>query len=481
MKTLARPAAPVAAVLLAALTACTDGGAAGSGTAGGVKATPARVHGTAGAPGLHDPYFEDLGNGGYDVRHYALMLAYDPASGRLDGTAEITARATQDLSSFNLDLAGMRVTGATVDGRAAVVSRSGQELTLRPRDDLGKGKTFRAVVRYSGTPERITDADGTTHEGWLKTADGVIALGEPTGSMAWFPGNHHPSDKASYDITMVVPEGLKAVSNGRLVSQRSVSGRSVFHWRSDEPMASYLATVAIGKYDMKESRTPSGIPVLTAVDPTVAGQVAAEVARLPEVVEWGVKNFGPYPFSSTGVIVERAGDAAYALETQTRPVIPADGLDTTTLVHELAHEWFGDSVTPKTWRDMWLNEGFATYAEWLWSEDHGGPSAEETFLARYEQDRNASLWSFAPADPPTAASISDYPVYVRGAMVVHKVRQALGDEAFFDIVRGWTKDHRYANASTDDFTSYVEARSGQDLTEMWDTWLYGKGKPVTSR
>ncbi|WP_411757471.1 M1 family metallopeptidase [Streptomyces venezuelae] len=444
------------------------------------------VDGTPGRDGVRDPYFPKLGNGGYDVAHYGLTLGYDPDSRHLTGTAEITARATKNLSSFNLDLKGLDVSGITVEGKAARFQRAGHELRVRPADELDRGETFRAVVRYSGTPETITDDDGA-EEGWLKTDDGALALGEPAGSMAWFPGNHHPSDKASYDIQVTVPKGLKAVSNGELTRESTKNGRTTFAWHSAEPMASYLATVAIGEYEMRTSTTKDGLPVITAVDPSQAKASKKVLAKIPDVIEWSEYNFGPYPFSSTGAIVDREDDAGYALETQNRPVFPG-APSTDLLVHELAHQWFGNSVTPKSWRDMWLNEGFATYATWLYDEDHDGDSAQKTFDALYKGDYyedkadNEAIWAFPPARPTDAASISDPPVYDRAAMVIHKIRQAVGDDAFYDIVQGWTKTYRHKNADTNDFTEYVEEHAGGDgararVSRIWGDWLYGDGKP----
>ncbi|MEV6617569.1 M1 family metallopeptidase [Streptomyces sp. NPDC051051] len=431
-----------------------------------------------GGAGVGDPYFPKAGNGGYDVRHYGLDLAYDPAGRRLSGTARLTARATEPLSAFDLDLTGMTVEEVTVEGRDASFDRDGQELTVRPEDRLDKGEIFEVTVRYAGRPETITDPDGS-EEGWLRTADGALALGEPTGSMAWFPGNHHPSDKASYDIAVTVPRGLTAVSNGELRGERTTGGRTTFVWHAAEPVASHVATLAIGRYTVTRSRTGDGLPVYVAVDPTQAAASRTALARLPEVMEWAADNFGPYPFSSTGAIVDRPRDSAYALETQNRPVFPG-APEVELLVHELAHQWFGNSVTPRTWRDMWLNEGFATYAEWLWTEDEGGPTAEETFTELYEhgEDTYEDLWDFPPARPTDAAEISADPVYQRGAMVVHKIRQAVGDDAFYDLVQGWTAAHRHGNADTGDFTAYVEEQvPDQDFEPLWRDWLYGKGRP----
>ncbi|WP_333774871.1 M1 family peptidase, partial [Streptomyces sp. IBSBF 3136] len=279
------------------------------------------VHGTPGGHGVRDPYFPRAGNGGYDVTHYALTLDYTPATRHLTGTAVITARATQDLTAFDLDLDGLDVGSVTVDGKDARWNRAGQELTVRPHDDLRRGRVFRTTVRYSGTPRTLTDPDGS-QEGWLPTADGALGLGEPVGSMAWFPGDHHPSDKAAYDITVTVPRGLQAVSNGELTSRRSRAGRTTYAWHTAQPMASYLATVAVGRFDITRTTGPHGLPVLTAVDPTQARASAGVLAKLPGIIAWEEQNFGPYPFSSTGAIVDRPDDAGYALETQTRPVFP---------------------------------------------------------------------------------------------------------------------------------------------------------------
>ncbi|MEU3064804.1 M1 family metallopeptidase [Streptomyces subrutilus] len=470
-RALTRLAAPAAAALLALTTACTG----------------STVQGRPGASGLRDPYFPKAGNGGYEVEHYALDLDYDPAGGRLRGKAVITARAEQGLSSFNLDLSGLRVDSVRVRGAGAYTgaryNRSGNELTVRPAEDLKKGEVFRTEVVYSGRPKPLTDPDGST-EGWITTKDGAVGVGEPVGSMSWFPGNHHPSDKAAYDITLTVPDGYEAVSNGELRSRTPAGGgRTAFAWHSPEPMASYLATAVVGTYKVTTGRTPGGVPLYSAVEPAAAEQGERALARLPEMVDWAAGRFGPYPFGSAGAIVLPSGTLEYALETQTRPVFPGAPGSEELLVHELAHQWFGDSVSPKSWKDMWLNEGFATYAEWLWTEEHGGPTAQEEFRAFLDGDTGVdeqadSDWdAFPPADPPGPQDISGNPVYYRGAMVLHRVRQEVGDAAFFDLLRGWADDHRHGNAATADFTAYAQERTGHDLKKVWDVWLYGEDRP----
>ncbi|MGK5631210.1 M1 family metallopeptidase [Streptomyces sp. URMC 123] len=448
-----------AAVLLLSAVACTGEGGA-----------------TPGAPGVGDALFPRLGNGGYDVGHYQLDLDYDVSGGRLSATAVVTATATQSLSSFHLDLAGLRVDSVTVDGKAAEARRKGSELIVDPAEPIERGRTFRTTVVYGGQPERLTDPDGSA-EGWVRTDDGAFVVGEPAGSMTWFPGNNHPSDKAAYDISITVPEGYTAVAGGELREERTAGGRTTFVWHSAEPMASYLATATIGRFEVSRATTASGLPLYFAVDPREAEASKEALSRTEEILDWASKLFGPYPFSSAGAIVgHEPQDVGYALETQTKPVYPS-APDVETVLHELTHQWFGNSVTPRSWRDMWLNEGFATYAEWLWSEQHGGGSAQERFDELYATPEDGDLWEFPPADPGRPENVSGDPVYERGAMVLHQLRLAVGDSAFFDILKGWTAAHRHGNADTDDFVTFCSDRTDKDLKKLFDTWLYGEGRP----
>ncbi|EFL26339.1 LOW QUALITY PROTEIN: putative metallopeptidase, partial [Streptomyces himastatinicus ATCC 53653] len=340
-------------------------------------AGPATAAGQVGAPGVGDPYFPLAGNGGYHVAHYGLTLGYDPSSRHLTGKAVLTARATQRLTRFDLDLKGLKITGLTVDRARAAYKRSGQELVVTPRRALHKGQTFRVTVTYQGKPAPVTDPDGSL-DGWIPTDDGAFVAGEPQGAMTWFPANNHPLDKSSYDITITVPKSRTAVANGVLLGQRTRNGKTTFRWRQKEPMAAYLATATVGKFKVKQYTTRSGLKVYDAVDPREATASAPVLKKLPSVLEWESKLFGPYPYRAAGSIVDHAPNVGYALETQTRPVHgSAPGLGT--LVHESAHQWFGDSVSLTSWKDIWLNEGFASYAQWLYDEQHGGASAQESF------------------------------------------------------------------------------------------------------
>ena len=431
--------------------------------------------GTTGASGVGDPYFPLAGNGGYHVEHYGLTLGYDTDSRHLDGTAVLTARATERLTRFDLDFSGLKITGLTVDHATADFRRSGQELVVTPRHALHKGQKFRVTVTYTGTPKPVTDPDGSP-DGWIPTDDGAFVAGEPQGAMTWFPANNHPKDKSSYDITITVPKGRTAVSNGVLLGQRTAHGRTTFRWRQREPMAAYLATATVGKFQVEQYRTRDGIQVYNAVDPREAAAAAPVLKKLPSVLEWESKVFGPYPYRAAGSIVDHAPDVGYALETQTRPVYDS-APDLSTLVHENAHQWFGDSVSLTSWKDIWLNEGFATYAEWLYSEQHGGASAQKSFDALYARPASDGLWEFPPGDPGSGANIFGTPVYARGAMALHELRTAVGDSAFFRTLRAWAAQHHDGNGTTAQFVRLAERVSGKDLNGLFHTWLYAPGKP----
>jgi aminopeptidase N len=430
---------------------------------------------TIGSSGAGDPYFPLSGNGGYHVGHYDLTLRYDPASRHLDGTAVLTARTTQRLTRFDLDFKGLKITGLTVDHVKADFRRDGQELVVTPRSALRKGQEFRIAVTYGGTPKQVTDPDGSA-DGWITTDDGAFVAGEPQGAMTWFPANSHPKDKSSYNFTITVPQGRSAVANGVFLGQRTAHGHTTFRWHQAEPMAAYLATATVGKFKVERYTTHDGIQVYNAVDPREATAAAPVLKKLPSVLEWESKLFGPYPFRAAGSIVDHAPDVGYALETQGRPIYDS-APDLSTLVHENAHQWFGDSVSLTAWKDIWLNEGFATYAEWLYSEQHGGKTAQQTFDALYARKASDGLWAFPPGDPGSGANIFGTPVYARGAMALHELRKAVGDKTFFKILRAWATEHRYGHGTTAQFVCLAEKESGKNLGALFQTWLYAQGKP----
>jgi aminopeptidase N len=434
-----------------------------------------------GARGAGDPYFPRQGNGGYDVRHYGLRLSYDPTTRRLRGRARITAVATKRLTRFDLDLRRpLRVTSVRVNGHRASFrqpARLTQELVVRPGRALANAKQFTVVVRYAGVPKAITDPDGSL-EGWVTTKDGAFVVGEPQGSPGWFPCNDTPRDKATYDIRVRVPKGLTAVANGDLVRTSTKHGWTRFDWHNGEPTSTYVVTATVGKFRVHTGTTPGGVPYYVALDPKVAAKSQAVVDKLPAVTDYLASLYGPYPFSSTGVIVDHAPRVGYALETQTKPIYdsPPDEL---TLAHEAAHMYFGDSVTIEKWRDIWLAEGFAEFSSWMWSEHTGGKTAQQFFDTAFQKGPRNAIWHPAPGRPHKAANLFADSIYTRGAMTLQALRVKLGEAAFFDLLRSWHAAHRHGNATVAGFRSFAELRTGVELTNFFDVWLVHPAKPTT--
>ena len=633
-----------------------------------------------GASGAGDPYFPLAGNGGYDTTHYLLKVSYDPASDVLTGVATIEATATQNLSAFNFDFEGLTIRSLTVNGVASAFSRTGGELTVTPAAGISQGTRFTTIVHYDGIPETLPDGSGFVH-----TDDGALVVGEPFVAATWYPVNDHPIDKAAYTFEISVPAGTEAISNGILLRQRHSQGQTTWVWDAREPMASYLAMMAIGEFDVSAYRSgrirfwdaldpdlfdqpspvsgeqfaysqqadasykrllhvisvpadganlsfqidrdteqdwdyvfveahiagtddwttlpdlngntaqetgnscevwptlhpflahyqidcaptgtsgvwwaasgsseeyeqwsvdltpfagndvevaisyvsdgsvqgvgvvvddvvvstgtgttsfendgdtfdgwtvpgpPEGSPpneddwiaATVAELPPSPGEVAeSSFARQPEVIAFEASIFGPYPFSAAGGVVDDI-DVGFALENQTRPIYSAgffgNQLDAdSVVVHEIAHQWYGDSLAVAAWQHIWLNEGFATYAEWLWSEREGLGTVDEIFRFFFTAiPRDDPFWSITIGDPGPE-NLFDFSVYIRGAMTLHILRQTIGDDVFFDLLRSWATLHAGGNVTTDQFIALAESLSGQQLDGLFQTWLFTGVKP----
>lgn len=640
-----------------------------------------------GSPGIGDPYYPLDGNGGYDVSRYLLDVSYDPATDVLAGSATIRARATQNLSSFNLDLDGLTVRSITVDGRTASHTRKGSELTVTPGGGISNGTGFEAKVTYDGVPKLLNDQFGPS--GFFHTDDGSLVIGQPHVAATWFPANDHPLDKAAFTFRITVPEGLEAVANGVLQDHDSENGKATWTWRADEPMATYLATASVGRFELNRYKK-DGISYVDAIDPdlftpvveaktgknfawsrnsensytrltrtvsvpkagaalsfwlqrniesqfdftfvearpagsdnwttlkddtghtsgnpgiacparlalhpflthyltdkgdgtcrsagstgqwwaatgpstsweswgvslsrfagmkvevsitymsdavvsldgvsvdditvstgegttsfeddgntmdgwaasgppegspptkaewtagadgppSLGDRVQASFKRQPEIINFLSGYFGRYPFKAAGGIVDDL-DLGFALENQTRPIyskyffMNQQGGDSV-VVHELAHQWLGNNLAVESWRDIWLNEGFASYAEWLWSEHEGRETPQQIFdFYATVLPAEAPFWKVTIGEPGTEA-LFDIAVYVRGAMTLHALRTLVGDGVFFDILEEWAASPA-GNVSTADFIKLAERLSGQNLAGFFTTWLFTPSKPV---
>ena len=445
---------------------------------GPLGAVLAAVLAAAAPAAARDSLFPQIGNEGYDVEHYDVVQKYDPRSDVLNGSTVITARSTADLAEFSLDFEGPRVSGVFVDGRAASDRRSGAKLIIWPTRGLAAGERFQVEVNYRGVPRPLVDPDGA-REGWIATNDGAFVVGEPTGTQTWLPSNNTPADKATFDVTTTVPNGRWVIGNGDLVSRRRGRRTTRYRWRERRPMATYLATATNGRFGATSVRR-RGITFFDAVDSSYSRDERDEahvaLERQPSIVADYASRYGAYPFRTAGGAVDRVPGVGYALESQSisnyhRP--PAYAL----VAHELAHGWFGNSVTPRDWVDIWLNEGFATWVQWDWShraDDASSPA--DRFAANYARGESDPFWSVPPA-APRANEIFHEATYVRGAMTLEALRQIVGGATFARILRRWATEHRYGTVVTADFTALAEQEAGRDLDAFFRDWLYEPRKP----
>jgi len=492
---------PAAVACAAALVALAGIGCSNDGDrdrqSSGARSTPPSTGSTsstappvAGSDGLGDRYYPLAGNGGYDVSGYDLdlVVAIDGPD-QIAGTATIDATTTQSLSSFDLDLLGFTVDKVTVDGAVAAFERRDQELVVTPATPLPSGEEFKVVVSYQGAPGRQKGPAAALEEGgWIDLDGYSTVLAEPIGAATWFPANDHPTDKATMTITATVADPLEAVANGHLVERTTRPdrpGTTTFRWEATEPMSPYLASLTVGELDLVEDEIGSaatGTKILNAVPPSQTRLLTGQFGRFAEMIGFFGERWGKYPFADAGNVVV-PGLELIALECQTRSVhslsiftfLPPTGPGSaeSVVAHELAHQWFGDSVSPARWQDVWLNEGFATYGEWLWDEHAGGPTVEAA--ARSVHGDNPRL-DVPPADPGTGELFGPT-VYQRAGMFLVELRRQLGVEKFDELARAWLTENSGGTATTEEFVALAVAAGGAPTQALADAWLHGTELP----
>jgi aminopeptidase N len=480
-----------------------------------------------GARTLGDELFPQIGNGGYDAGHYLIELDYDPAANEfLAGTkTTINATATQDLSEFSLDFQDIPVSAVTVNGEPAdsfeqvdaepdfsadpEVTQP-MKLIVDPASEVPSGQGMEIVVEYEGTPVLVTDAD-SSWEGWIpacyplappQTCDGAFVVNEPIGAQGWFPSNNFPTDKATFETRITVPDGHEAAGIGELVSNETTAGRTTWIWTEDDPTSTYLTTATVGDFilterDITENLTGAVLPQYEFIDasatPAQLTAINTALARTEEMTNFLSARFGPYPYDSGGAVADRAAGVGYALEVATKPHYAGGftsgdpSIGQGTLLHEISHMWMGNSVTLRNWNDIWFQEGWAQWSTWSWNfEDGTSPTSPAGQWQANYASGPASKWDVIPTelgnDP--ANLFSTFPTYTRGAMTYEGYRQIVGGSRFFDFARELTSRFAYGNVSTEDVVDLaleVSEFEGADLAlleDYFDQWLNQTGQPT---
>jgi aminopeptidase N len=438
-----------------------------------------------GTAGLGDSLFPYLGNGGYDVRHYELELEIDPASDQIIGQARITAIASENLQRFNIDFARLEVLQLSVNGQEAdFFHYLEHELVIYPASPLPAGAEFLLEIRYQGSPTAAGTQPHNIRGAWENTGTAIYAYGEPSMAWLWYPVNAHPSDKASYRTRFTVPAPYLVISNGTPDAVEELpDGRLRYGYRMDQPMASYLTTlIVVQDYVKVRQNTASGLPLLNYCPQANSLGCYILVQNQPRMLEFFSERFGAYPFETYGSVVVDSS-LGWALETQTMSTFGSENVTDPygdhMVAHELAHSWFGNSVTISDWGDIWLNEAFATFAHGLWAEE----KREFTLQAyaqfwlnslRYPQPDKAPI---TPPGLPTVDNLFNDGVYMRGALTLYALQEELGEELFWELVREYYARFAGSNVRTADFIATAEEVSGRELKDFFDAWLYGAEIP----
>jgi aminopeptidase N len=426
---------------------------------------------TVGSAGGGDPYYPLLGNGGYDANRYTIDLAVDMDAHTLSGSTRMDASATQDLSRFDLDFSGPDVASVTIDGRAAAFSREGGELVITPPGLLSKGQRFTSIVSYAGKPGAALDPNTPVYSrGWTNYDQGVLVAAEPSGQSSWYPLNETPANKAAYTFRITVAKPWVVVANGLQKSVSDNGSTRTYLYETDNPVAPYLVTLGIGEFST-ETDTSSDVTVRNYFGAGYPDSAKAGFARTPQMITYFESIFGKFPFEAYGVVAHNTR-LSFALEAQTLTLFGNNFTDEQVAAHELAHSWYGDSVTIARWQDIWLNEGFASFGARMWQEHSAGKSTSAKAIQElYQALVRAESQRILLGDPGPNNDFSGV-VYNRGEMTLTALRARLGDATFFKIMQTYAQRYFHANATTQDFITVAEQVSGRYLADFFQSWLF---------
>jgi aminopeptidase N len=461
-------------------SATTPSTTSGSTAPNAIPTTTPTTGQTASDPnGIGDSLFPALGNPGIDVQHYTVALNYDPQLRELSASEHLDIVMTENRDTFSLDSDGPVVSAIAVDGSVAKFTAARPELLITPSSPLTTGQHIGVDITYTLSPHSVASPAGQ-RVGWFPTPGGSFVLNEPEGAHTWLPSDDHPSDQATFRFEVTVPTGLTAVANGALVDHTTTPTTDTWIWQEDHQMATYLIQLLTGDYELVDGVGPDGLPLLSAVLRQDRTMMQPYIDTIAAQIDFFDGYFGKFPLDRYGIAI---GDSTQgiAMETMERSQFSREDLSSgrldsneqVLLSHELSHQWFGDAVSPARWSDVWLNESFATYGEWMWL-DHLG-------MESMEQSATTALLERQPGETPapTVDQMFAFNSYEGGAVILHALRKTIGDDLFFTLLRRWVSDNTGKARTTKDFVALAEQVAGQNLTDFFSKWLYADVLPTS--
>lgn len=409
-----------------------------------------------------------------DILHYDINIELYPSDKIIKGDVTISAKFVHEhLNQIDLNFYdNLKILSVKFNGTESTFENKGTKLTIMPAGELTDSFTLR--IKYEGTPKRAGLSAFVFGE--INDKSVVYNLNEPTFASSWFPCNDFPSDKAYLDIKITNDREKTSVSNGVLINDKLEGNRRTFHWKTIYPISTYLISIYSAEYEHFSQKYISlnkrdTMSIDYYVFPDHLENAKIDFDEHPDMMRYFSATFGEYPF-----IMEKYGVAEFlwqfgAMEHQTITGVGSNFVNgkkyfTNLYVHELAHHWWGNAVGPASWKDIWLNEGFATYSEALYAEYNSGKEAlQSAMVSKFDDNFKGKLYD--PGD-----NLFSNTIYDKGAWVLHMLRKETGDSSFFNILRAYYEKYKYSNASTENFIKIAEDISKKDLGKFFDQWVY---------
>ncbi len=417
-----------------------------------------------------------------DILHYRIQLEIGESGRAIQGETTILAEMQAGgRDVLPLDLGPLTVDGVTVEGKNAAFAHRDNRLNITLGGGTAEGDTVTVIVSYRGEP-----VDGLFIQANKFGDRSVFADNWPNRARHWFPGVDHPYDKATVEFIVTAPAAYDVVANGRMLETTAVPpGRKRTHWKTDAPIPTYCMVIGAARFSVVRPGSWQGIPVSYYLFPGDRDAGTEDFSRSTDMLAFYTDLIGPYPYAKLALVqsstrfggMENASAIFFSEHS-----ITGTKRNEAVVAHEIAHQWFGDSVTESDWHHLWLSEGFATYFGALFFEEADGDERFHEMLARsrsgyFDANRRAPAPILNPGITDLFDLLNAYN-YSKGGLVLHMLRGLMGDEAFFAGIRDFYAKFRDQTVLTRDFQSVMATRLGEDLGWFFDQWIYRAGHPV---